>query len=528
MAKTLLLSHLRRLLRTAEKLQQNPNLSLEQLEQRRNFLLQGARLSLLALPITPLLSACASGGKFKNPDDPVIILGGGISGLTAAFYLAKAGIASHIYEASARVGGRMMTKTQFNSQAMFCELGGEFVDSHHKDIMDLCQFFGIAMDPLETEDQGLATNLYYFKNNNSKDRKYFLDRDAIKMLQVFNKKYQADYARVQTDEGAKYFDQMTLEKYLDGYRSSVDTWFLEMLRIAYVGEMGLEASEQSALLLVGTLSPSTENGFRVYGDSDQALRIRGGNQALISNLEKWLLNHGVQIHKNLGLKSISENGSRLQMSFHNHKGVVQASKVICTIPFTVLRQIESVMALPITELRKAHIREMSYATNSKIIQGYSARIWRTGITESKQFVPPSNGMVYTDLFSQNIWETSRAQLGSFGILTNYLGGNDGANLVAADGYEKCLSVVDQIFPGTRKLAQSERTSMNWSKNPFNLGSYGSARPNEISKFASLGRQSELGGKLLFAGEHVAPKFSGYMNGACLSGRLIAESVTATI
>lgn len=40
-----------------------------------------------------------------------------------------------IFEAAERTGGRMFAKRDFNSEGMFCELGGELVDSNHADLI---------------------------------------------------------------------------------------------------------------------------------------------------------------------------------------------------------------------------------------------------------------------------------------------------------------------------------------------------------------------------------------------------------
>ena len=41
----------------------------------------------------------------------VVIVGGGLAGLTAALHLSDAGVASTVYEASNRIGGRMFSNS---------------------------------------------------------------------------------------------------------------------------------------------------------------------------------------------------------------------------------------------------------------------------------------------------------------------------------------------------------------------------------------------------------------------------------
>jgi monoamine oxidase len=72
---------------------------------RREFLAAGAAG---AMALAPPLRLRA------DRDDPaVVIVGAGIAGLTCALGLADQGIASTVYEASGRIGGRMFTNTSY-------------------------------------------------------------------------------------------------------------------------------------------------------------------------------------------------------------------------------------------------------------------------------------------------------------------------------------------------------------------------------------------------------------------------------
>ncbi len=79
----------------------------------------------------------------------IVIVGGGIAGLTAALALQDKGVSSEIYESSGRVGGRMHSDcTEFGrtfwANGQQAELCGELIDSNHKTILQLAQRFGLA------------------------------------------------------------------------------------------------------------------------------------------------------------------------------------------------------------------------------------------------------------------------------------------------------------------------------------------------------------------------------------------------
>lgn len=423
----------------------------------------------------------------------------------------------------------MFTRENFNEQAMTCELGGELVDSNHDDLIGLCRAFNIPVDSFAAGDQGLAPNLYYFAG------RLHTDQDVIAHFRAVSRALARDAQACAVPENqaddpyyftaaAKHLDHTSLEHYL-GRIQGIEKWVIDMIRVAYVGEFGLEASEQSALGLVLTLSPDTTQGFKLFGESDQSQRIRGGNIALIRALEADLNRRGVPIHLEHPLVSIREMSSRLELVFGGNtpSRTMSADEVVCTIPFTLLREVEGIKTLPISELKRECIRELGYGTNSKRMLGFTERSWRHGFQSPTHRIPSSNGSVYTDLSVQNLWETSRTQTGRSGILTVFLGGQSGANLNVSHPNAHLVEI-DRIFPGTRRLHDSHHAALNWSHFPWTQGSYACARLGQTTRFGGIAYQPELAGRLLFAGEHATAQFSGFMNGACSSGRVAAQTI----
>ena len=54
----------------------------------------------------------------------------------------------------------MFSKRYFNAEGMFCELGGELVDSDHKDLTKLADELGVKIQELKGGDKGVE--LYFF------------------------------------------------------------------------------------------------------------------------------------------------------------------------------------------------------------------------------------------------------------------------------------------------------------------------------------------------------------------------------
>ena len=64
--------------------------------------------------------------------DPVVVVGAGIAGLTAAWRLHQAGVAVRVLEAQDRVGGRMFSLRGHFADGQVVELGGELIDTGHE------------------------------------------------------------------------------------------------------------------------------------------------------------------------------------------------------------------------------------------------------------------------------------------------------------------------------------------------------------------------------------------------------------
>lgn len=134
---------------------------------RREFLSHSAMLlSVLAI------SACGGGGNGSNAivtppvqpplpnsgDTPgalspttdiqkIIILGGGMSGLVAAYELRRAGHDVTVLEARQRLGGRVHTLSAPFSDGQFAEAGASRIPSNHDLTLAYATHFGLIMDP---------------------------------------------------------------------------------------------------------------------------------------------------------------------------------------------------------------------------------------------------------------------------------------------------------------------------------------------------------------------------------------------
>src|SRR5688500_6100492 len=89
----------------------------------------------------------------------VVVVGGGLAGLTAARGLIDRGAQVHVLEARNRLGGRVWTVRDDGFDGIPLEDGGEFIDGGHEEIRQLCADLGLTLQHILREGFGLALDL---------------------------------------------------------------------------------------------------------------------------------------------------------------------------------------------------------------------------------------------------------------------------------------------------------------------------------------------------------------------------------
>jgi len=494
---------------------------------RRQFL--GTSLAAAGLLATPPLLRSAW-AEAKAAQDPVVILGAGFAGLTAAYRLSKAGVPFILYESSGRLGGRVFTQERFNPDGMFCELGAELIDDAHESLLGLASELGLAVEEFAEGDQGVDKAVYEYEG------RLYSEKDMIREVKPLAKRVLADIAEAfpggerqsvtyASFHNAKKFDLLSLEQYLDGIKD-LPRWVRETVRFAFVGEYGLEADRQSALNLLLLIGTDFDNKFDIFGEGSETKRLKGGNSRLTDALAERI---GVKSgrdggrirfrHELVGWKAGAGKQTLVfRVPGKSSSKEVKAGQVICTIPFIRLREVDGIRALGFSERKLRAILQHPYGTASKLMVGFGARPWRSSGAKAAA----SNGSLFSEKF-QSIWETSRLQAGKSGILTNYVAGNMGLRLSKKD-VAMIVGSVERFYPGARALFDGRSALMNWNRSPHHKASFACPGPGHYTEFFGAMAEPELGGRVQFAGEHVSVEYQAFMNGAVETGEAAAAAV----
>src|SRR5712692_3238662 len=128
---------------------------------RRDFLKAGGA-TVGAAALSGPLGALAAAAARAAGTSRIAIVGGGIAGLNAALTLQDAGIATTVYEASPRVGGRMHSDTTSWLNGQTSEHCGELIDTKHKTIQSLAQRLNIPRVDLLAAEPNNSTETDFF------------------------------------------------------------------------------------------------------------------------------------------------------------------------------------------------------------------------------------------------------------------------------------------------------------------------------------------------------------------------------
>lgn len=477
--------------------------------------------------LSPLLKACGD-NTARLPQ--VVVVGGGLAGLHCTYRLLRAGVRVRLFESSDRTGGRTFTATDAMPNGHIIELGGELIDTDHEAMQALAEEFGLTLDDLVADTDGLLADTFYIAGQHV-SKATILD-EFIYVAPIMANAVSA--AEADDDEFARV-DAMSIPQWLEDEAGLPPNSLLrQLLEAAYLGEYGLEVDEQSIFNLLYLIDYETTDDFLIYGSSDERFHLHQGSQSIANALTERIfaidpsaIARGVAVtavrqtrEPTPGvLSSTADDGPAYEVAAQTATGslTVTANHVVFALPFTRLRAVDT-SGLPLSDDKRAVIEELGYGTNAKLMMQFSERTWRTEHNASGSSISDVGDL-------QTTWDTSRGQAGASGVLTNFVGGARGLTIGEGTAQARALEALpwlDTVFPGTStSYVADSAVRMHWPTHPHTLGSYACYKPTQ---WAYYGLEGERVDNIHFAGEHCSLDFQGYMEGAAETGLAAATEI----
>lgn len=422
-----------------------------------------------------LAGACASNDQPRPSTQPVLIVGAGMAGLSAARSLVDAGLRVRVIEARDRIGGRVYTDRGWGVPL---EMGASWIH-------------GAADNPLMELAQSARAQLV------STDYYEWAKLVVDPQLQPLD------------------YDPATWRTFVERARSRVDDGSLAAAVKAAAAGARLSESESAQLAFYLTTEIENEYG----ADTDQLSATTfdkgdycGGDQDVITNgydaLPKLLAN-GLEIVLNTPVSGVAQKPGSVIVQARGRS--FEGSAAIITVPLGVLKSGAITFDPPLPEGHTRAVNALGFGVLSKSFFRFDRRSWKLD-NAFYQYLGPGR-----DLWSQ--WFTLTGAAGP--IVLAFNAGDQGRFVESSsqqDLIASALPVARRIFGGGISLAEV-RTS-GWSVDPHARGAYSFHAPGSgLDDRRRL--QQPIGDRIYLAGEAVGVNNPATVTGAVLSGRYAA-------
>lgn len=432
----------------------------------------------------------------------VIVIGGGIAGVSAAAKLADAGLTVCLLEARDRLGGRIFTRRDPVTNAPL-ELGAEFIHGRPHEIWDLVGEHGITPVEMSGED--------------------WCEREGI--LQP------CDLFSTIQDLLGRMDDQSPDESFLDFLQRCWPDASDEAKQRARAYITGFHAADP-ALISVHSLVRSQRADAKI--DGDRAFRLPEGYQVLIDIYRKRLQQQKVAIYLDTVVQGIDWERAQVRVTVHSAETHTEfrAPRVLVTLPLAVLQSgpeltgaVRFVPALPGN--KQSALQKLAMGRVIRVTLRFKERFW-----ERLQPNGQSRTLAHLRFLFSNqnwfpTWWTTMPE--RIPVITGWAPFHCAEDLSAQDpsmvfaSAREALCSLLQVSDDQMEDWLEGASWHDWQVDPFSRGAY------SYVKVGGDGAQQDLAAPventLFFAGEATDTSgFTGTVHGAIASAQRAAAEI----
>jgi monoamine oxidase len=433
----------------------------------------------------------------------VIVLGAGLSGLYTALLLEAKGLSVTVLEARDRLGGRVYTLDKLPGKP---EAGGQSFNSQYKRLLNLTQRLRI---PTELRPESDSKQLLYVNgksisstewdsspaNKLAKNEHQILPSRLLKYYLSSDNPFKdkSDW----TSPQYSYLD-IPLDNYLRDRGASKEAIRLMNVYPSLVNNL----ENTSALWMLQ--KEQLENQRR---KSEQSMHIVGGNSRLPEKMGT-VLKSPVKTKKVVEAIHSSQNNVQVYCTDGSN---FQADYAVCTLPFSVLRQVEINPALE--DLQAEAVQELPYTAVTQIQLSMTTPFWQD------DGYPPT---MWTDSPLERILSVKNAS-GQIQGLTCWINGAS-ANKLDKMTEREIAQLVKSEFNKIRPASEGKieiTNVLSWGSDPYAKGAYFYFAPGQMSQVRN--KMAKPWKRIHFAGQHTAIATTG-MEGALESAERVVREI----
>ena len=497
----------------------NPALAPVQATDRRNFLTGAAAVGAAGVvggaakaPGRRAASPAANlGGRAQARTADVLVVGAGLSGLTAAWEIVKAGRSVIVLEASDRIGGRMVRRPVI--EGGWVDLGGQWVGPTQTRILALAAELGVRR--FESYHQGLS--IFYWHGVRStfdgsfppfKGQPPQVPRFALLDAKQALAKIDRLSALVPPQEpwltpGARLLDGQTLQTWLQANTRTPFARFV-LTQQALIGGSG--AFEPGEVSLLHTLFANRQASQAESPETDLFYGAAGQIPALIVRR----IGECVVLGSPVSAIAADSGGVRVTAGASRYRG----RAAIVAVPPFLAGQIGYDPPLP---MRRSQLTQrVPMGSLFKVLSIYPTAWWRAeGL----------NGAATGDRPTLGFAADSSPPSGRPGILASFIAGSRAVDLSTAAQSQLRAAILADLaaYYGRCAAHPVDLIVAQWPKDRWAGGAFTTfLQPGTWTGYGQALREPV--GLIDWAGTEVADRWSGYFDGAVRAGQDAAGRV----
>jgi monoamine oxidase len=444
----------------------------------------------------------------------VLIVGGGLAGLTTARDLVAAGRSVLVLEARDRVGGRMVSHSIGDGKIV--EMGGQWAGPTQDRILALAADLGVATFP--TYDDGAKVLHFGGKRGTYSGTIPRINPLVLAEVGRAQARLESLAKRIPIDAPwtatrALAQDAQTFETWIR--RNAVSRSARSLLTLAVEAVFACEPGDISLLhVLFYSRSAGAFQALIETSGGAQQDRFVGGSQLIAERLADRLGDAVVRLAAPVRRIGVS-NG---QVTAGTDSGEFTGRRVVVSAPPMLAGRISYEPALPHWREQLTQRTPMGSVIKCQAI--YDEPFWRAdGL--SGQATGDGEG-------SRVVFDNSPPD-GSPGVLLGFLEGDEARSLGRASADVRRRAVLDSLarYFGPRAAKPSDYIELDWQQEQWTGGCYGTLfGPGVWTRYGHALRQPI--GPIHWAGTETATTWTGYLDGAVQSGQRAAAEVLAQL